>query len=55
MTYRELLNRCKENPGWIRANEHRAIEFQMKYRTWAEKLSEAYEQEHEKKTNKLRH
>lgn len=53
MTYRELLDACKEKPGWIRAREQNDIEFEIKYRTWLEKLSEAYE--NEKKTNKLPH
>ena len=52
MTYRELLNRCKEKPGWIRAKEQSDIEFEIKYRTWSDKLSEAYK--NEKKADKPR-
>ncbi len=40
MTYRELLDRCKEVPGWFRSMEYSDKEFDIRYRKWAERPDE---------------
>jgi hypothetical protein len=40
MTYRELLNKCKEKPGWFRPMENSDKEFDIRYRKWATRLDE---------------
>jgi hypothetical protein len=40
MTYRELLDKCKEKPGWFRPMENSDKEFDIRYRKWATRLDE---------------
>ncbi|HEX2947038.1 MAG TPA: hypothetical protein VHT96_13910 [Clostridia bacterium] len=40
MTYRELLNKCKEKPGWFRPMEYSDREFDLKYKNWIIRVDE---------------
>lgn len=40
MTYRELLDRCKEKPGWFRPMEYSDKEFDIRYNTWVSSQDE---------------
>lgn len=42
MDYKELLNRCKTQPGWLSTKEQRESESRLKYRTWVNELDEEY-------------
>jgi hypothetical protein len=40
MTYRELLDKCKEKPGWFRPMEYSDMEFGIRYNNWVSRLDE---------------
>lgn len=42
MDYKELLYRCKANPGWFSSNEQKENESRLKYRTWVSEQDEEY-------------
>lgn len=48
MNYKELLNRCKEKPGWLGTREQKDAGSQAKYNTWVAKQDDLYEKEKEK-------
>ena len=40
MTYRELLNKCKEKPGWFKPMEFSENEFNIRYKNWIISLTD---------------
>ena len=42
MDYKELLYRCKTNPGWLSNNQQKETESRLKYRTWVDDQDEEY-------------
>jgi len=42
MTYRELLGKCKEKPGWFRPMEYSDNEFSTRYKNWMIRVNEEY-------------
>lgn len=51
MNYKELLNRCKEKPGWLGTREQKDAGSQTKYRAWVAKQDDINDKEKEKDTN----
>ncbi len=43
MTYRELLNRCKEKPGWFKPMEYSDKEFNTRYKDWVIRVDEKHQ------------
>lgn len=48
MNYKEMLNRCKTNPGWLETREQTDAGSRAKYSAWVVKQNEIYRKEKEK-------
>lgn len=42
MTYKELLEKCKNNPGCLASKEQKESETKMRYQIWVAKSNEEY-------------
>lgn len=42
MTYRELLEKCKNSPGCLSTREQKEAEADMKYQIWLARTNEEY-------------
>lgn len=43
MTYRELLDKCKNNAGCLSTREQKELETKMKYQLWMARSNEEYQ------------
>lgn len=48
MNYKELLNRCQIQPGWLGTPEQKDKESLLKYKIWVTKQEEKYENKKKK-------